>query len=287
MNRLCFSKMHGLGNDFMIIDGVRQRVSLTSSQIQSWGDRRRGVGFDQLLLLCPPRLQDVDFSVRIYNCDGSDAAHCGNGMRCLMRFIRAQRLSGKERITVEIQRKKVILKWLGNGWVEVSMGTVDFAWARVPFTPPQAQRDPARAEPYQLQDGEQAVHFLPLSLGNPHAVIYVDDLESAAVQRIGAMFNQHSWFPQQVNVGFVQKMDGTTIRLRVFERGVGETPACGSGACAAVVAGQMLYHLASEVTVLLNGGTLMIVRNIADPDASILMRGATADVFDGNMDISI
>ena len=283
---LKFSKMHALGNDFVMIDAVRAALQLDAEVVQRLGDRHCGIGFDQLLVLLPPARADNDFSCVIYNSDGSRAGQCGNGMRCLMKFIHAHGLSARQSLQIELGDKQVQLQQLSSDYYQVDMGQANFAFTAVPFEPgyAQQQRDTLTAARIALADGS-SVELLPLSLGNPHGVLFVDDVDNCAIDTLGACLSRHQFFPDRANIGFAEKVDAATLRLRVYERGVGETQACGSGACAAVVAGQEFLGLDAEVKVILPGGELTVVRASNRQDARIFLRGEAVEVFTGQIQL--
>ena len=272
---LRFAKMHGLGNDFMVVDLISQRVHLSAEQIRCLGDRNTGVGFDQLLLVETPQYPDVDFRYRIFNSDGTEVEHCGNGARCFARFVHDQRLTGKHEITVQTCNGRIGLKMLKDHWVEVDMGEPVLLPEHVPFDAP------AQAPSYTLDHDGQSYTIGVVSMGNPHAVLIVDDVESAPVVELGTTLEKHPRFPNKANIGFMQIIDRNTIKLRVFERGVGETKACGTGACAAVVAGQQQGLLNAKVTAHLTGGDLSI--DWQGPGHPLLMNGPTTHVYEGKI----
>ncbi|WP_163559195.1 diaminopimelate epimerase [Halomonas sp. NO4] len=272
---LHFTKMHGLGNDFMVVDLVTQRARLRDEQIRHLADRRFGVGFDQLLVVEPPRDPDMDFRYRIFNADGSEVENCGNGARCFARFVRDQRLTHKREIRVETAGGPLTLCVEDDDRVTVDMGRPRFDPAALPFT-----ADDDRLLHALEVDGER-VEIGTVSMGNPHAVLRVDDVDTAPVARLGPAIEAHPRFPKRVNVGFMQVVSPHEIRLRVYERGSGETLACGTGACAAVACGIRQGVLESPVTVHLRGGEL----RIAWPggDAPLTMTGPAQRVFDGRV----
>lgn len=271
--RLEFTKMHGLGNDFVVIDLVSQRVKLEPEQIRELADRHFGVGFDQLLLVEPPDSPEVDFRYRIFNADGSEVSQCGNGARCFARFVRDRRLTQKKVMRVETASGIIELRVDDEGWVTVDMGAPRFAPAEIPFV---AEAD---ALSYQVDVTGQVVTLSTVNMGNPHAVLRVDNVDTAPVETLGPALESHTRFPERVNVGFMQVVDAGHIRLRVFERGSGETLACGTGACAAVVAGIRLGVLQSPVLVKLPGGELEI--SWEGEGRPVIMHGPTARVFEG------
>ncbi|MFD1384154.1 diaminopimelate epimerase [Rhodanobacter aciditrophus] len=272
---LKFTKMHGLGNDFVVVDAVSRKVYFNKAQIERLGDRNRGIGFDQLLVVEPPSNPDMDFRYRIYNCDGSEVEHCGNGARCFAKFVLDRELTHKRQINVETKRGQIQLNVLDNGQVEVDMGEPSFLPADLPFTADAMQ------DLYQIQANGETVELTPVSVGNPHAVIRVDALSDELVNRIGPVVEDHEAFPNNVNVGFMQVVSPTEVNLRVYERGVGETQACGTGACAAVVAGIKQGWLDKEVLVHLPGGDLRIAWQ--GPTSPIIMTGAAEKVFEGQI----
>lgn len=275
--RLRFSKMHGLGNDFMVIDLVTQAAHLAPEQISTWADRRVGIGFDQLLVVEPPTSPTADFRYRIYNADGSEAEQCGNGARCFARFVFERRLTPKKQLVLDTSNRRITTSILNDGDVEVDMGKPSFEPKDVPYlgaTGPGSQS--------VTIDGE-TIAFTAVSVGNPHAVVDVPDVASADVERLGAALTRHPDFPEGVNVGFCQRIDESFVRLRVFERGVGETQACGTGACAAVAAGIHNGQLSSNVKVSLTGGKLRL--SWPGEGSSIKMIGPAALSFEGSIEV--
>ena len=271
--RLEFTKMHGLGNDFVVIDCITQRARLETYQIKQIADRHFGVGFDQLLLVEPPSRPDVDFCYRIFNADGSEVQQCGNGARCFARFVRDRKLTRKSKLVVETASGIIELNIAPNGWVRVNMGVPRLEPAEIPFIAEQ------RALTYPIEVANRIVEISAVSMGNPHAVILVDDVDTAPVREIGRPLESHPRFPERVNVGFLQIVDRNNARLRVFERGTGETLACGTGTCAAVVAGIQQGLLDERVRVQLRGGELDI--RWQGEGYPVWMTGPTARVFDG------
>ena len=244
--------MHGLGNDFAIIDCLQREFLLTPDQIRSLGDRHFGIGFDQMLVVGPARNDKADISYRIYNNDGGEVAQCGNGARCIAAWLYERGIVRKEEIIAETSAGLLKLYRLADGRVRIDMGIPRLEPAEIPL-------QAARREPrYQVRIDDQDVTFSAVSMGNPHAVLYVTDVNKAPVQELGPKIQQSSMFPESVNVGFMQIVDTMHIRLRVYERGAGETLACGSGACAAVVAGRLDAKLAGEIDVALPGGHLLV-----------------------------
>ncbi len=275
--KLKFTKMHGLGNDFMVIDGIHQQVSLSPQQIAVWADRHTGIGFDQLLLVESPTSDAAEFRYRIFNADGGEVEQCGNGARCFARFVRARGLTRSDIIPVETSTGLITLKMIDGRRVEVNMGIPDFEPAHIPIDCKRQQQQ------YQLDIDGQPVCFSAVSMGNPHAVLQVDDIDSAPVETLGPALESHPFFPQRVNVGFMQVINRSEFRLRVFERGVGETRACGSGACAAMVAARQLDLLDEYATGRLTGGDLQLQWQAAGKP--VMMTGDTAEVFEGVIDI--
>ena len=277
---LKFTKMHGLGNDFMVIDGISQHFDPAATPIAEWADRHRGIGFDQLLLVEAPPLPEAEFGYRIFNADGSEVEQCGNGARCFARFVHEKGLSQNRRIKVATAKGLIVLNLQENGLVTVDMGEPRLAAADIPFAPTPGEAADALWHEIGL-DGASA-RFSCVNMGNPHAVLVVDDVNRAPVAEWGARLERHPQFPERVNVGFMQVLDAHHIRLRVFERGTGETQACGTGACAAAVAGMRAGLLARQgaVCVSLPGGDLQIEWAA---DNHVLMSGPAATVFEGTV----
>ncbi|MBZ4201452.1 MAG: diaminopimelate epimerase [Methylotenera sp.] len=274
--QLKFSKMQGAGNDFMVIDAIHQTVQLSPQQIQQLANRQFGVGFDQLLLVESSSL--ADFKYRIFNADGSEVAQCGNGARCFVRFVAEQGLSAKKTITVETASGIISPTLEDNGQVTVNMGAPKFAPSDIPFIAD------TQANSYPLNVGDRVVQIAAVSMGNPHAVQVVDDVDSAPVVALGQQIEVHARFPERVNAGFMQVINPHHIKLRVFERGSGETLACGTGACAAVVTGIQLGHLSSPVKVTARGGELSIAWQ--GKGTPVMMTGPAETVFTGSIQIS-
>ncbi len=272
---LRFTKMHGLGNDFVVIDGVRQAVALSTAQIRALADRHFGVGCDQLLLLEAPRRAEADFTYRIFNADGGEVEHCGNGARCAARFVHEQGLSDKTTLSFDTLGGPVRPRLLTDGQVEVEMGVPCFEPARIPFTAP------AEAPDYPLQVANQTLQIAALAIGNPHAVLRVPDVASAPVGTLGPLIEAHARFPRRVNVGFLQVVDRREGRLRVYERGAGETLACGTGACAAFVAGVRWGLFDAQVRLHLPGGALELAW--AGPGTPVFLTGPAVTVFEGTL----
>lgn len=270
-----FTKMHGLGNDFMVIDALSQRVKLTPKIVRKLSDRNLGIGFDQLLLVEPPSRPDMDFRYRIYNADGSEVEHCGNGARCFGRFVRDRRLTMKDEIRVETARGQAVIYLLKDRQVDVDMGAPELVPAEIPF---QAEQ---QAVIYPIDVDGQTLELSAVSMGNPHGVLVVDDVDTAPVATLGPALESHPRFPQKANIGFMQVVSRNEIRLRVYERGAGETLACGTGACAAVVTGRLRGLLDEDVLVHLPGGELRI--RWAGEGEAVRMIGPATTVFEGQI----
>jgi diaminopimelate epimerase len=269
--------MHGIGNDFIVIDAINQRVNLSSEQIQRLSDRRFGIGCDQLLIVEAPRNPDADFYYRIFNHDGSEVENCGNGARCFAKFVRDRQLTGKSTIVVDTVGGRMSLQIQTNSLISVDMGVPILEPAAIPFRANQRQIS------YPLQLSECILTISAISIGNPHAVTIVDNVATALVASQGPEIEAHSHFPNKVNAGFMAIKSRREIDLRVFERGVGETLACGTGACAAVVAGCLLQLLDDNVLVNLPGGSLTI--KWAGAGYSVTMTGPATSVFHGQITI--
>ena len=278
MPTLRFTKMQGLGNDFVVFDGVTERVELVPSEVRRLADRRYGVGCDQVLVIEKPTRADVDFRYRIFNADGNEVEQCGNGARCFVEFVRQRGLTRKTRIRVETAGGIIIPEVVAGGLIAVDMGVPRFAPAEIPFA---GERD-AVIRPLDI-DGK-TVQVTLVSMGNPHAVQVVDDVDRAPVTVEGPRIEDDRRFPERVNVGYMQVVDRANIRLRVWERGAGETPACGTGACAAVVAGARRGLLSSEVSVATRGGRLAVAW--PGPGSAVTMTGPAATVFEGEWEVS-
>jgi diaminopimelate epimerase len=268
-----FSKMQGAGNDFMVIDAINQPIKLSTEQIQSLAHRQFGIGFDQLLLVENSNI--ADFKYRIFNADGGEVAQCGNGARCFVRFVIDQGLTDKREIRVETASGIITPKLEDNGMVTVNMGAPRFALNDIPFL---ADND---ANTYTLEVNVQRIEISALSMGNPHAVQIVEDVEAAPVAALGHQIEMHPRFPERVNAGFMQILDPHHIKLRVYERGSGETLACGTGACAAAVAGIQQGRLQSPVTVSARGGELNI--SWQGGNSPVMMTGPAVTVFTGTV----
>ena len=276
-----FTKMHGAGNDFVVIDAVRKAVSLSSEQIQTIANRHTGVGCDQVLVIEPPKRGDADFEYKIFNSDGSRAGQCGNGARCVGRFIREQGLSPKQEITLEVGDCVRRLSLSQHLDVKAELGAPVFDLAAVPFVIHDGNA--ASRTEHELKLGSVSLNAGILSMGNPHAVIVVDDCAATPVEKIGPMIQALDVFPDSVNVGFMEIKRRDAIALRVFERGVGETLACGSGACAAVVHGIKLGLLSPEVTVDLPGGKLSV--SWTGGEDAVWLSGPVETVFQGKVNL--
>jgi diaminopimelate epimerase len=275
--KLHFTKMHGAGNDFVVIDAVRAAIQINENQIRKIADRQTGVGCDQVLLIEPPKRPDADFEYRIFNADGSPAGQCGNGARCVGRFIHDQRLSAKSTITLQVGSDLRRLEFDEAGSVKAELGAPIFAPAQIPFA---ADED---ATEHALTLANVTVMAGVVSVGNPHAVLLVDDIAATPVEKIGPMIQSLDVFPEGVNVGFMQVESNTHVKLRVFERGAGETLACGSGACAAVIHGIRLGQLANKVTVSVPGGKLEVSWD--DGLSSVWLAGPAETVFEGKLNL--
>ncbi len=272
---LPFTKMQALGNDFIVFDGITRPIRLTSAFVQAIAERRRGIGCDQVLLAEPAQRPEADFRYRIWNADGSEVEHCGNGVRCIARFLRDRGLSSNDRMCFETLGGLTEVELLGDGRVRVNMGAPRLQPAEIPFIAE------GKAAQYSIEAEAQMLEMGVVSMGNPHGVLRVDDVDKAPVATLGPRLEHHPRFPQRANIGFMQIIDRQHIRLRVFERGVGETPACGTGACAAVVVGIINQWLDPQVNVDLPGGRLVI--HWAGGDAPVWMTGPATTVFEGEI----
>jgi diaminopimelate epimerase len=272
-----FTKMHGLGNDFVVLDGVTQTLALTPESVRRLADRHFGIGCDQLLLVEPALSPEADFRYRIFNADGSEVEQCGNGARCFARFVHDQGLTQKTEIRVETAKGIIVPRLEADGQVTVNMGAPRFEPEDIPFEAEQRQ------DVYELDLGAETVEVSALSMGNPHAVQVVRDVDTAPVAHQGPLIERHWRFPRRVNAGFMQVLERHAIRLRVYERGAGETLACGTGACAAVVAGITRGLLDGPVTVHMRGGDLVI--HWAGDSLPVLMTGPAVTVFEGEVEV--
>lgn len=273
--KLVFTKMHGAGNDFVVIDGVTQAVNLNTNQLRRLADRHRGIGCDQILMVTPPDSPDADFRYHVFNADGSRAGQCGNGARCVGRFLREKRLTRQREILLQTDDDSLALSLTEDGRVFAGLGAPRFAPAEVPFQADETQ------DQYTLDVQGQSLSIGALSMGNPHAILMVDDCDAAPVSTLGPLLEAHTRFPERVNVGFMQVQSRGEVKLRVFERGVGETDACGSGACAAAVHGMKLGLLDEEVLVSLPGGKLSV--SWPAMGDRVWLGGPTATVFNGTV----
>ena len=270
---LHFTKMHGLGNDFMVVDMVTQSVRLPRDKIRRLADRRTGIGFDQLLIVEPPTDPDMDFRYRIINADGGEVEQCGNGARCFAKFVRDKKLIGRDTIRVQTAGGNIELRLKSSGDVSVDMGIPRLNPADIPF------KAKSQETMYTLKVDDQTIDISAVSMGNPHAVYQVEDVNRAPVERLGPLIEGHNRFPKRCNAGFMQVLDRSEINLRVYERGVGETQACGTGACAAVVAGRLQGLLDEQVRVNLPGGSLNI--DWPGEEHSVIMTGSATRVYEG------
>ncbi|PQJ37958.1 diaminopimelate epimerase [Vibrio campbellii] len=270
-----FSKMHGLGNDFMVVDCITQNVFFSQDLIRRLADRHTGVGFDQLLVVEAPYDPETDFHYRIFNADGSEVEQCGNGARCFARFVRLKGLTNKYSISVSTKKGKMILDVEDDGEATVNMGEPEFEPSKIPFKAKQKEKT------YIMRTGDKTLFCGAVSMGNPHVVTVVDDVDTAEVETLGPLLESHERFPERVNAGFMQIVDRNNIRLRVYERGAGETQACGSGACGAVAVGILQGLLDENVKVSLPGGDLRI--SWQGPGKPLFMTGPATHVFDGQL----
>lgn len=270
-----FSKMHGLGNDFMVVDCITQNIFFSPDLIRRLADRHTGIGFDQLLVVEAPYDPESDFHYRIFNSDGSEVEQCGNGARCFARFVTMKGLTNKYTIRVSTKKGKMVLKIEDNDLVSVNMGIPEFEPSKIPFSAKQFEKT------YILRAGQHTLFCGTVSMGNPHVVTVVDDVATANVEEIGPLLECHERFPDKVNAGFMQIIDRNNIALRVYERGAGETQACGSGACAAVAVGISQGLLGDSVEVNLTGGKLRI--DWQGPGTPLYMTGSATHVFDGQI----
>jgi diaminopimelate epimerase len=296
-----FAKMHGLGNDFMVLDLVSQALDFTAEQVQRWADRHTGVGFDQLLIIQPPNHPEADFGYRIFNADGTPAEQCGNGARCVAKYIHDTGLSVKEVIRFETSNGHIETRMLDRDQVEVDMGVPLTGASDVPFDASAARSsttDPdGRCTRYFLNPGDSdrvenddrvgigdCVELIAASIGNPHGVLFVENIASAPVSDLGSLLTRHPFFPDRANIGFCQVVDTNFVRLRVFERAVGETRACGTGACAAVVAGRLSGRLEEQVKVSLPGGKVRI--RWQGEGSPVKMTGPATLVYEGQISLN-
>lgn len=270
-----FSKMHGLGNDFMVVDCITQNIFFSPDLIRRLADRHTGVGFDQLLVVEAPYDPETDFHYRIFNADGSEVEQCGNGARCFARFVRMKGLTNKYSISVSTKKGKMILYVEEDDQITVNMGVPEFTPSKIPFKAKQSEKT------YILRAEDKTLFCGAVSMGNPHVVTVVEDVATADVETLGPLLESHERFPERVNAGFMQVIDRQSIKLRVYERGAGETQACGSGACGAVAVGILQGLLDEEVSVALPGGELYIRwQGVGQP---LYMTGPATHVFDGQL----
>ena len=272
-----FTKMHGLGNDFVVIDAINQYVVLTAEKIKSLSDRHFGIGFDQLLLVDKALSENADFTYRIFNSDGGEVGQCGNGARCFARFVQEKKLSDKNEICVDTNSGQLLLRFNKSGLITVNMGIPKHKPTEIPLLVDQ------ESQFYNVHVNATETFFSAVSMGNPHAVIQVNAIASAAVADLGCILENHAIFPERANIGFMQIINRQYIKLRVYERGAAETLACGSGACAAVVVGIEQDLLDNEVCVELPGGELNI--NWSGRGEPVLMTGPAISVFDGTINL--
>ncbi|MDR3097604.1 MAG: diaminopimelate epimerase [Paraburkholderia sp.] len=286
--KLKFTKMHGAGNDFVVLDGYSQPIALTPARVRALANRHFRVGADQLLLVEKPTIEGVDFRYRIFNCDGGEVEHCGNGARCFVKFVRDRQLTQANRVRVQVQKGVITLVMQENGEVVVDMGSPVFEPAEVPFDAHGLEgRREGNDTLWPLEVNGTTRWISAVSMGNPHAVQVVDDAEAFAVLADGPVIEAHPRFPNKVNAGFMQIVSRHEVRLRVYERGAGETLACGTGACAAVAAGIRRGLLDSPVKVHTHGGMLTIAWDGArDETAALTMAGPAATVFEGEIELA-
>jgi len=274
--KLKFAKMHGLGNDFAVIDAINQPFEPRPELVQRWADRFDGIGFDQMLIVQSPDSEAAAFKYRIYNADGSEVAQCGNGARCFARFVREQGMTDLDIIPVETNTGLLTLEAIDATHYRVNMGVPCFEPAEIPL------RAEVRQDLYQAEYEGREISFSALSIGNPHMVLQVDDINRCDIETLGPYFESHRLFPARANIGFMQVLDRGVFKLRVFERGVGETRACGSGACAAMVVGVQLGMLENSARVILSGGELNLEwQGDTNP---VMMTGDTAMVYQGEIE---
>ncbi|NOH81821.1 diaminopimelate epimerase [Vibrio sp. RE86] len=270
-----FSKMHGLGNDFMVVDCITQNIFFSPDLIRRLADRHTGIGFDQLLVVEAPYDPETDFHYRIFNADGSEVEQCGNGARCFARFVRMKGLTNKYSIGVSTKKGKMVLNIEEDDQVTVNMGVPEFEPNKIPFKAKQPEKT------YILRAEDKTLFCGAVSMGNPHVVTVVDDVATADVDILGPLLESHERFPERVNAGFMQVLDRGEVNLRVYERGAGETQACGSGACGAVAVGIVQGLLDEQVKVNLPGGSLNI--QWQGPGKPLYMTGPATHVFDGQL----
>ena len=280
--KLHFTKMHGIGNDFIVLDHTKSPFQLTKEIIQSLSHRQLGIGFDQLLIVENSTLKDVDFKYRIFNQDGNEVEQCGNGARCFYRFVKDSHLTDKASIRVETKSGVIELTEDDEHMIEVNMGEPIFNHKLIPFISDTEKNEYSIS--IDLPDQKGLINIAALSMGNPHAVITVEDINKAHVKTLGAYLESHALFPKRVNVGFMEIVTPHHIRLRVFERGVGETLACGTGACAAAVSGIKRHLLTTPVKVDMTGGSLSIDwKGDTNP---VMMKGPAVTIYEGDIEIA-
>ncbi len=275
--RLPFTKMHGLGNDFIVVNNLAKDINLNRNLIRKLSHRRFGIGFDQLLMVQKGSDDSVEFTYRIFNADGDEVEHCGNGARCFAIFVREKGLTTSTEIPVNTSAGRIVLLVSSDKTVTVRMGIPEFEPSMIPFSAD------SQSSSYTLELSDDVLQIGSLAIGNPHAVTVVQDVQKTDVDRLGSLVESHVRFPNRVNAGFMQVVSASHIRLRVFERGVGETMACGTGACAAVVSGIVQGLLQNKVTVSLPGGDLGVEWN--GPGETVLMTGPCETIFEGNIEI--
>jgi diaminopimelate epimerase len=280
--KLHFTKMHGIGNDFIVLDHTKSSFQLTQEIIQSLSHRQLGIGFDQLLVVENSTLKDVDFKYRIFNQDGNEVEQCGNGARCFYRFVKDKHLTDKASIRVETKSGVIELTEDDQHMIEVNMGEPIFNPKLIPFISDTEKNEYSIS--IDLPDQKGLISIAALSMGNPHAVITVEDINKAHVKTLGAYLESHALFPKRVNVGFMEIVTPHHIRLRVFERGVGETLACGTGACAAVVSGIKRHLLTTPVKVDMTGGSLSI--DWKGDKNPVMMKGPAVTIYEGDIEIT-
>ncbi|MGH8580443.1 MAG: diaminopimelate epimerase [Gammaproteobacteria bacterium] len=269
--------MHGLGNDFVLFDALSNPVSLSATQIRAIADRRHGIGCDQVLLIEPAHSDQADVRYRIFNADGGEVGQCGNGARCITQYLRNRGYMRKDTLVAETTKGRVSMCFEPDGMIRVNMGAPKLNPEDVPVLAKRASIG------YEIDIGGETIGFFALSMGNSHAVLGVEDVETAAVAQLGARLSRHACFPEGANVGFMQVLHRGRMRLRVYERGVGETLACGSGACAAVVAGRLMSRLDPEVAVELRGGILRVAWH--GEGSPVWMAGPATYVFEGSIQL--
>ena len=275
-HRLKFAKMHGLGNDFMVIDAINQNFTANPELVKQWADRFSGIGFDQMLVVEKPDGDQAAFKYRIYNADGSEVSQCGNGARCFARFVREQGMTELDIIPVETNTGLLRLETIDATRVRVNMGVPLFEPKQIPLLAD------SRQPQYSVDLDDRVIRFFALSIGNPHMIMQVEDLDQAPVKTLGPRLESHVMFPQKANIGFMQIIDRENFKLRVFERAVGETRACGSGACAAMIAGVQQGLLENTAKAMLTGGNLNL--EWQGEEKPVMMTGQTAMVFRGEIE---